>query len=402
MCLHCHPLRAGPVVALTTFLAALTSSASAGDVLRVYGPSSLEPALQEAATAFEQQNKVGVEVTAGPEETWLDRAAADADLIYASADFMMNSLIKQERLGLDPDSVTPLYLRPSAILVRPGNPKHVTDFPDLLQPGMRVMVVSGSGQVGLWEDMAGGLGDVRAIRTLRKNIVFVASNSDEALQTWKTQADIDAWITWNIWHAPLRSQAALVHVSQPYRIHRQCSIALTNRGKQRPAAMQFVDFLISPEGTAIFESWGWAVQSDNQPPLAIRRDVAAACRITTDERKDGVGAGLAAVRRLIQDYAAIGIAATEVHLCVVVEGNAGYWLLRDEAYRAKSGTALGNPNKALVQELLDLGVRLELCGRTMADNGWTEADLLPGVEVVPSANIRVIDLQLQGYAYIRF
>ena len=53
----------------------------------------------------------------------------------------------------------PLFLRPATILVRPGNPGHITGVADLLKPGHRVLVVNGAGQQGLWEDVAGRLGD---------------------------------------------------------------------------------------------------------------------------------------------------------------------------------------------------------------------------------------------------
>ena len=36
--------------------------------------------------------------------------------------------------------VTPLYLRPLAILVRPGNPRRIRAFEDLLRPGTSVLV----------------------------------------------------------------------------------------------------------------------------------------------------------------------------------------------------------------------------------------------------------------------
>ena len=49
-----------------------------------------------------------------------------------------------------------------------------------------------------------------------------------------------------------------------------------------------------------------------------------------------------------------------------------------------------------------MGIELDVCGATMKTYGWTNEDLLPGLRVVPNAHIRVIDLQLQGYAYIRF
>ena len=56
----------------------------------------------------------------------------------------------------------------------------------------------------------------------------------------------------------------------------------------------------------------------------------------------------------------------------------------------------------MISTLLKSGVRLEICGTTMKKNGWTKDDLLPGVVVVPGAFARIVDLQLQGFAYVAF
>ena len=61
-----------------------------------------------------------------------------------------------------------------------------------------------------------------------------------------------------------------------------------------------------------------------------------------------------------------------------------------------------NPNRALIDELMNMGVALEVCDQTVKSHGWTKDDILPGVKVVPNAHPRIVDLELQGYAYIRF
>ena len=179
---------------------------TAQEELRVYGAVGPSPAIEEAALVFATRNDTKVTVVSGPRHIWRDKAAVDADLMFSSADFMMSDYVRSMGLQIDEASVTPLYLRPSAILVRPGNPKGITDFPDLVRPGMNVMVVNAAGHTGLWEDMAGKLEDIRTIRALRKNIVIFAADSDEALKMWKLRDDIDAWITWNTWQMPLRGR----------------------------------------------------------------------------------------------------------------------------------------------------------------------------------------------------
>jgi accessory colonization factor AcfC len=368
----------------------------------LYGPSGPSPAINESAVAFTGLFGVPVEVRSGPTELWVEQAAQDADLIYSSAEFMMSEFLRTEALHLDPDTLTGLYIRPSVILVRPDNPKGIKDFPDLLKPDVRVMVVEGSGQTGLWEDMAGKLGDVTTLRKLRANIVYFALTSDDAVKAWKERTDIDAWITWNIWHMPNRDRAKLIPVGRDYRVYRQCSIALTERGKANTGARQFVDFLTSADGARIFESWGWLTPSLDARPLTVNTDICAVCRIDKDEWKDGYGRGLLDIKGLLDDYVRLGIPYREVHISAVFHGEAAYWLLHDAAYaRAPKGSAL-NPNAPLVRELQSLGVSVELCAKVMEEKGWTKEDVLDGVRVVPGALPRVIDLQQQGYAYVRF
>ena len=379
-----------------------TTSASAQDAIHVYGSEGPAPAMHEAAAVFGDKHGVRIEVVSGATDKWLGSAKVDADVVFSSAEFMMSDFLRTGELQIDRTSVTALYLRPSAILVRPGNPKGIRDFPNLLRPGVRVMVVTGSGQTGLWEDMAGKQGDVRVIRALRKNIVCFAPNSEAAVRTWQQRDDIDAWITWNIWYMPLRDDADLVPVSEDYRVYRQCSAGLTERGKAKPLARQFMAFLASPEGSTLFKSWGWLTSPRGPSPLTIESNIAIVCRVDKNEWKDGVGAGLRSIRRLVEHYDSIGIPSDELHISGVFHGSAAYWLLKDESYRAFAKDGHDNPNKAVIQELNDLGVSIELCAQTMTEHGWEKDDLLPVVTVVVGAAPRIIDLQLQGYAYWRF
>ena len=389
--------------ALVLMLGAIgAADVSAADVLRVYGSEGPSPAMQEAAMAFQGNSEVKVEVVSGPVTQWFDKAKADADVVFCSAAFMMSDLVRAGELQIDPSSITPLYVRPSAILVRPGNPKGIRDFPDLLRPGMRVMVVTGSGQTGLWEDMAGKRGDVRTIRAFRKNVAFFAPNSDTAQRTWKEKNDIDAWVTWNIWYLPLHDHADLVSVSEDYLIYRQCNVALTERGKAKPAAARFIEFLTSPEGASIFKSWDWTMPPAHSDPVAVKTDIAVVCRVDKDESKNGVGVGLIGVRRLVEGYKAAGIPEHQLHVTAVVHDDAAYWMLKDEPYGLFTKRDGDNPNKAIIRELVESGVRVELCAHTMREHGWTKDDVLPGVKLVPDGYPRIADLQLQGYAYLRF
>lgn len=242
---------------LLTVLASTAISAMAQTTLRVYGPGGPAPAMKEAAVAFEKKTGIKVEVTAGPTPQWLDKAKGDADVIYSGSETMMTDFVQAMDGRIANADVQPLYLRPLSILVRPGNPKKIAGLRDLLLPGVKVLVVNGAGQNGVWEDMAGRKGDINTVRSLRRNIVAYAKNSAEARQTWTDKAEIDVWLIWNIWQVSNPSLADLVAVEPDYAIYRDFGAVPTTQGKTGTAGRQFIDFLASPEGAAIFRKWGW-------------------------------------------------------------------------------------------------------------------------------------------------
>ena len=230
--------------------------AVAGPV-HVFGPGGPLPAMRAAAEAFSARRGVPVEVKAGPTPEWLDEAKASGDLIFSGAENMMTDFVAAMDGRIDSADAVPLYLRPSAILVRPGNPKDIKGLEDLFQPGHRVLVVQGAGQTGLWEDMAGRTGEIAKVRALSANIATVAANSAKAKAAWTDDPTLDAWIIWTHWQIANPTLADLVEVEEPYRIYRDAGAVLTTRGKANPDAAAFLDYLRSPEGAAHFAAQGW-------------------------------------------------------------------------------------------------------------------------------------------------
>ena len=248
-----HALRA--IAALACVAA---STAWAAQDLNVYGPGGPAPAVKEAAEAFGKAHNIKVAVTAGPTPAWADKARQDADVLFSGAENMMSGFAAALPGVFDLRDARTLYLRPSAILVRPGNPKGISGFKDLLKPGIKVMAVSGAGQTGLWEDVAGRLGDIETVRAFRANLVLPeAGNSAQARTQWTEDQSIDAWLIWNIWQVSNPTLASVVDIEEPYRIYRDAGAVVTKQGKGNPQAQAFVDYLASAQGKAIFKKWGW-------------------------------------------------------------------------------------------------------------------------------------------------
>jgi accessory colonization factor AcfC len=255
-----HLTRRSLMSVAASALASTALPASAAEPLKVYGPGGPLPAMKEAAAAFGKAHGLEVLVTAGPLPNWQAQAQKDADLIFSGSEVMMSDFIGALP-EIVPATVRPLYLRPSAILVRPGNPKGITGLRDLLKPEHRILVVNGAGQQGLWEDVVGRLGRIQDVRAFRSNIARYAKNSAEARQAWTEDGSLDAWLIWTIWQVSNPSLADQVAIEPELRIYRDTGIALTRRGQARPEATMFADFLASQEGERIFVKWGWTAAS---------------------------------------------------------------------------------------------------------------------------------------------
>ena len=261
------------VLALCSPVASLSAQSDvamprpASDTLLVYGPGGPLPAMKDAAAAFERETGVHVVVTGGPTGPWLAKARADADVIFSGAENMMTDYVTQlgDTAGgaaphpgrIDESTIEPLYLRPAAILVRKGNPRHIRRFEDLLRPGVKVLVVQGAGQSGLWEDVAGHRGDIADVRAFRRNIGAVAANSGAAKSQWTNDPSFDAWLIWNIWQVANPTLADVVPLSRRWVVYRDAGVALTVKGATRAAARRFAAFLRSPAGARSFARWGW-------------------------------------------------------------------------------------------------------------------------------------------------
>jgi len=130
-------------------------------------------------------------------------------------------------------------------------------------------------------------------------------------------------------------------------------------------------------------------------------------RVVYDVKDDvwdaGIGKALYYARGLVEAYKALDVPAKEIKISIVLHGPTVYWALKDAPYREfKNDEFAFNPNEHVIQELLKHGVSVEVCNVTLHGKGWGADDLIPGVTIVRDAYTRIIDLQQQGYSYIRF
>lgn len=226
-------------------------------VIKLYGAGGPHTAFRKVADVWEQQTGQKIEIIAGPETTWSPKAQADADILWGTSEQSMTAFLETYKT-FSSDQVAPIYIRPTIIAVKAGNPKGITGFDDLLASGMKIIVTEGAGVAntsgtGAWEDVAGRLGQLSDVASFRKNIVTFAKGSGASYKAFQTE-DADAWITWPNWPV---TKDDLVQVSMaPERtVWRDVNVALSPDAD--PAAQAFLDFLVTDEAQAIMGTEGW-------------------------------------------------------------------------------------------------------------------------------------------------
>jgi intracellular sulfur oxidation DsrE/DsrF family protein len=144
-------------------------------------------------------------------------------------------------------------------------------------------------------------------------------------------------------------------------------------------------------------------QTEARPIVMVEKN--ARYRVVYDIHSDkltaGISQGLYYARGLFEAFRKQGVKTAQVDAHLVLHGDAAVMLLKDETYQtAINDPFAANPNAKIVQDLLDLGVSVEICHSAMRSKGWKAQDVLPGVTIVHDGYTRLIKLQNDGYAYI--
>ena len=99
--------------------------------------------------------------------------------------------------------------------------------------------------------------------------------------------------------------------------------------------------------------------------------------------------------RFINMHVANGMLANNIHLALVVHGQAGFDLLKGPLYQEKFQQK--NANSALLQDLMKNQVRVYLCGQSAAYYDISNDMLASGVKMALSAMTAHAVLQSKGY-----
>jgi intracellular sulfur oxidation DsrE/DsrF family protein len=193
----------------------------------------------------------------------------------------------------------------------------------------------------------------------------------------------------------------------PMRAHSKLSIITLGvtlaLSAARPLAAQSAQFPPLPgqqQTGPLIESTGASFKVDNPTFEVPAGHVFKALWIISAGGGDSVKVNqqLVTIARFYNVHARNGYPEDHLKAAAVFHGDGWPALLTDAAFVARFG-GKGNPSKKLVEELLQHGAQLVLCGQTAGARGVHREELLPGVKVATSAMTAFNVLQSQGYLY---
>jgi len=144
-------------------------------------------------------------------------------------------------------------------IVRKGNPKRIETWDDLIKPGVEVVTpnpfTSGAAKWNLLGAFAhGGLPYVE--RLIKDNISVQPKSGREALQTF-TGGEGDVLLSYEYEATTALKKGEDIELVRPADSTVEIEISIAQTKDAAPAAQQFIDYVLSPEGQAKFVGWGY-------------------------------------------------------------------------------------------------------------------------------------------------
>jgi sulfate/thiosulfate transport system substrate-binding protein len=276
LCRH-GGLVAGLLAVLTALaLSACSSGSSSKHTVAIVGYSVPKPAYDALSAAFAKTDAgqdTSFSASYGPSGTQSKAVASgqDADYVAFSLQPDMDRLVPKyvdpawsanTTKGMVSDSVV-------VIVVRKGNPKHITGWDDLIKPGIDVITpnpsTSGSAR---WNILAGygaqlkegktpaqALGYVKTLLT--KNVSVQDSSGSAARQTF-TSGKGDVLISYESEAiSAVKAGDAVQYIVPKQTILIETPIAVTSTSSHKAQAQAFVNWLWSPAGQTIWAKQGY-------------------------------------------------------------------------------------------------------------------------------------------------
>lgn len=236
-----------------------TTPTTAKQSLLVYAGSASKPPAEEAAKLFEQKTGVKVDLVFGGSGTVLSQMELNknGDLYFpGSSDYMEKA--KKDNVVYSETESKIVYLVP-AINVQKGNPKNIQSLKDLLKPGIKVAIANPESVcVGLYAtEVIDKSLSAEEKQVFKDNIINYTESCDKTATAISLKT-VDAVIGWSVFQYWDSDNIETIPLKQD-QIQRigYIPIAVSTFTTNKELAQQFIDFLNSDEGKAIFKKYNY-------------------------------------------------------------------------------------------------------------------------------------------------
>lgn len=223
--------------------------------LLIFAGSASQPPTEEAAKVFEKKTGAKVDLVFGGSGAVLSqmKLGKKGDLYFpGSSDFMEKAKKDGEVL---PETEAKVVYLVNAINVQKGNPKNIHTLKDLTRPGLKVAIANP-------ETVCVGLYAVEIIEksmtpeekaAFKANLINYTDSCDKTATAISLKT-VDAVIGWSVFQYwdPEHIESIPLNPNEVFRIG-YIPIAVSKYTQNKSLAQQFIDFLVSDEGKAIFK-----------------------------------------------------------------------------------------------------------------------------------------------------
>ena len=221
--------------------------------LLVYSGAGLKKAMEEIKTEFEQDHDVTVSyVYAGSAQLISQIETSGKGDVFTAGSQSSYKILNEK--GLAEESHLVAHHTP-VIAVPKGNPANITSLEDLTKTGVRVVL--GDPEANAIGETAKNLFEKNNIVGVDANVVSLTSTVNEIIVALKA-GNADAAIITQDGAVQNKADLDMIEIPADQNIDQIIPICVLKITTNHELAQEFVDFVASDEGKAIFEKHGFA------------------------------------------------------------------------------------------------------------------------------------------------
>lgn len=227
--------------------------------LLVFAAGGTKAPLDAAAVAFQQKYGTKITINYGGAGAVLSSMimAKKGDVFVSPEQRYMNSAEKQGAIDNTTAPAALAYMIPT-IVVQKGNPLNIESLADLGKPGVKIAIGSANTTL-LGEIIPDMLKKAGVYDSVFPNIVTSVPQCSTIITYLKTK-QVDAGITWNYFGVTNASDVDIIWIPSQYvTAIGEIQAAVTTYSQESWTAQQFINFLASADGQAIFKQNGYIV-----------------------------------------------------------------------------------------------------------------------------------------------